>query len=70
MLDLRLATAEDSPAFFELHELLFRPHIEQLWGWDEAWQRQQFQQAFEGSRHRDRSTTCANAFPDLRVNTV
>ena len=29
-------------AVLALHERLFRPHIEQIWGWLEEWQRQNF----------------------------
>jgi ribosomal protein S18 acetylase RimI-like enzyme len=29
-------------AVFALHERLFRPHIEQIWGWLEDWQRENF----------------------------
>ena len=37
-------TASDDcyDAVFALHERLFRPHIEQIWGWLEDWQRENF----------------------------
>ncbi len=34
-------------AVFTLHETLFRGHIEQIWGWHPAWQRQNFQRNWE-----------------------
>ncbi len=39
---LRPADAGDIPRLFGIHRAVFRAHIEQLWGWDEAWQRQNF----------------------------
>jgi|GEM_PF-1585089 len=33
---------DDYDAVFALHEQLFRAHIEQIWGWHEDWQRQNF----------------------------
>jgi ribosomal protein S18 acetylase RimI-like enzyme len=32
-----------------LHEEVFRPHIEQIWGWDEEWQRINFASEFEST---------------------
>lgn len=36
------ASVTDQDALFLLHEQLFRHHIEQIWGWDDAWQRTNF----------------------------
>lgn len=41
-MNVRLAIASEQPALFELHRSAFRWHIESLWGWDEAWQRENF----------------------------
>ena len=37
-MNLRPATLSDQPALFDMHEELFREHIEEIWGWDDAWQ--------------------------------
>ena len=44
---LRKATEKDFPFFRELHRLLFRKHIEQIWGWDQDDQEQRTREAFE-----------------------
>ena len=36
------ATDDCYEAIFALHEQLFRPHIEQIWGWLGDWQRENF----------------------------
>ncbi len=41
-MNLRPADHSDLPTLFAIHRSVFRAHIEQLWGWDEAWQRQNF----------------------------
>jgi len=41
-LDLRPAAESEHADLFEIHREAFRPHIEQLWGWDEQWQRSNF----------------------------
>jgi len=46
-LALRAATADDYESLFACHTAAFRSHIEQLWGWDEAWQRRDFARLFE-----------------------
>jgi len=35
---LRPASLADQDALFALHVKLFRGHIEQIWGWDDDWQ--------------------------------
>jgi ribosomal protein S18 acetylase RimI-like enzyme len=42
-----LATQSDQDAIFALHEKVFRPHIEQIWGWDDAWQKNHFQTSWQ-----------------------
>lgn len=36
------ATIADQDALFQLHAKLFRHHIEQIWGWDDGWQLDNF----------------------------
>ena len=42
--DFVLHAADEAirPRIFALHEEVFRPHIEQIWGWHEDWQRENF----------------------------
>jgi len=47
--DIRPAALEDQESLFELHRTVFRSHIEEIWGWDEKWQRSQFRREFESS---------------------
>ncbi len=39
---LRPASPDDHDALFALHVELFRSHIEQIWGWDDDWQLNNF----------------------------
>ena len=39
---LRPAAPTDRDFLFALHRETLRPFIEQIWGWDEAWQQQDF----------------------------
>ncbi len=41
-LDIRAATDSDYEALFSMYEKLFRDHIEQIWGWDDQWQIENF----------------------------
>src|SRR6476620_10353936 len=43
---LRLALESDKPFLYGLHCITMRRHIEVTWGWDEEWQRNDFQQRF------------------------
>jgi ribosomal protein S18 acetylase RimI-like enzyme len=45
----RIATEEDRAAIWSLYERAMKPHIESIWGWDEAWQIAYFDQAFSAS---------------------
>ena len=47
---LRLATPNDLGLLFDLHRMVFRSHIEEIWGWREEWQRENFTRLFELSR--------------------
>ncbi|MDN5872584.1 MAG: GNAT family N-acetyltransferase [Nitrococcus sp.] len=41
-MDVRPATCNDEAALYEIHRAVFRSHIEQIWGWNEEWQRSNF----------------------------
>lgn len=41
-MNLRPANTEDLAHLFAIHRSVFHSHIEKLWGWDEAWQRENF----------------------------
>lgn len=45
-LHLNPATANDQAALFEIHQAVYRAHIEQLWGWNLDWQQQNFAREF------------------------
>jgi ribosomal protein S18 acetylase RimI-like enzyme len=46
---IRPATADDLESLYQLYCAAFRSQIEQIWGWDEAWQRSNFSRTFESS---------------------
>jgi ribosomal protein S18 acetylase RimI-like enzyme len=52
-MNLRPAEDDEEGELFEIHRAVFRSHIEQLWGWDETWQRSNF------AAERASSTTSA-----------
>jgi ribosomal protein S18 acetylase RimI-like enzyme len=41
-MDLRPTVDSEEADLFEIHRSVFRPHIEQIWGWDERCQRSNF----------------------------
>jgi ribosomal protein S18 acetylase RimI-like enzyme len=43
---LRPGTPEDSDFLYKLHRATMQQYVAQTWGWDEAWQRNTFQQHF------------------------
>ena len=43
---LRRATDSDKPFLYSLHRATMRDVIEKTWGWDEAWQRYDFEKRF------------------------
>jgi ribosomal protein S18 acetylase RimI-like enzyme len=45
-ISLRPATAEDSDFLYDLHRAAMQHYVAQTWGWDEAWQRNNFRQHF------------------------
>lgn len=44
---LEKPAATDKTALFAIHELLFKEQITQVWGWDDAWQRANFDEEWE-----------------------
>ena len=42
--DLRPAQPEDDPFLWALQCEVYRSHVEEIWGWDEAWQRAHFEE--------------------------
>lgn len=49
---LREADPADSQAVFVLYEDLFRSHVEEIWGWNEVWQRSNFAEEWASARTR------------------
>ena len=49
---LRQAVDRDKALLFDLHERLFRDHIEEIWGWDTAHQVEYFEREWETSAVR------------------
>jgi|GEM_PF-472928 len=41
-MEIKPVTEELKKTLFEQHEICFRHHIEQIWGWDDAWQWEYF----------------------------
>ena len=48
-MSIRRATVEDCEDLFDLHREVFAAHIEQIWGWDDAWQRTNFAAEFSST---------------------
>jgi ribosomal protein S18 acetylase RimI-like enzyme len=48
----RPALDSDKLPIWRLYEAAFRPHIELIWGWDDAWQAADFDKAFGSSLTR------------------
>lgn len=45
----RLATSADHAAIYQLYQSAMKAHVERIWGWDESWQRNDFDCAFDTS---------------------
>ena len=48
--ELRPATLDDAARIYRLYKKLFYSHIHQIWGWDEAWQRENFAKEWDEAR--------------------
>lgn len=48
--ELRLAREADGEPIYGLYKELFQSHIEQIWGWDENWQQENFAKEWEEAR--------------------
>ena len=46
---IQKATALDKAQIFEMHVSLFKGHINEIWGWDNDWQRANFDKEWEDS---------------------
>ena len=44
---LRQATAEDRDRLYAIHSEGMRPYVEQVWGWDDDFQRERFRRGFD-----------------------
>ena len=49
---LRPATPDDKEFLWNLHCDTMREYVEQVWGWDEAWQRGRFLERFDSGKRR------------------
>ena len=49
---IKLPTEQQKEELFHIHELCFRDHIEEIWGWDEKWQRDHFSKEWDDSEWR------------------
>ena len=45
--ELRQATAQDEERLYEIHRAAMREHVQAVWGWDEADQRERFRAGFD-----------------------
>lgn len=48
--ELQPASEADVGPIYSLYRDLFQSHIEQIWGWDESWQRENFTKEWEEAR--------------------
>jgi ribosomal protein S18 acetylase RimI-like enzyme len=46
----RQATPEDLAALYDLHKQALGPHVQETWGWDEAWQASCFRDRFDPTK--------------------
>ncbi|UAW97810.1 GNAT family N-acetyltransferase [Halopseudomonas nanhaiensis] len=46
---IRPVRNDEAADLFEIHRAVFRSHIDQLWGWDEQWQKANFSRELESS---------------------
>lgn len=46
-ISLRQTTQADRDFLWWLHVAAMKPYVEQTWGWDDAWQRQEFDRKFD-----------------------
>jgi ribosomal protein S18 acetylase RimI-like enzyme len=46
----RPASPDDFDRLFEIHRGALGPYVSQVWGWDEAWQRNHFKEFFGANR--------------------
>ena len=51
-LKLRPATPDDAEFLYQLLKTTMRDYVEQLWGWDEEWQRTYFDMRFDPAKNQ------------------
>jgi ribosomal protein S18 acetylase RimI-like enzyme len=51
-IDLRPATLEDDQFAYHVHRAAMRPSVEEIYGWDEAWQEHYFQEHFDPAKRQ------------------
>lgn len=51
-ISLRPATEDDRVFLFDLHRSTMREYIEEVWGWDDAWQRAEFDRRCNRNTHQ------------------
>ncbi|HSH97488.1 MAG TPA: GNAT family N-acetyltransferase [Methyloradius sp.] len=49
MITTRIATSEDQIFIYDLYVEAIKGYVEQLWGWDEIWQKNDFSAAFQSA---------------------
>ncbi len=52
MIQLRPATSADYDFLYDLHRAALKTYVEQIWGWDEEWQRQHFKEHFAPAKRQ------------------
>ena len=57
----RDAVKDDAESLFSVHRAAMREYVEQIWGWDEEWQRQDFHKKFDSPSNRQ--VICASQSP-------
>lgn len=51
-ISLRSTSPEDREFLWNLHRDTMREYVEEVWGWDEAWQRERFLERFDPDERR------------------
>lgn len=49
---LRDAVSQDAGSLFAIHRAAIQDYVEQIWGWDDAWQEQHFHRGFDSPANR------------------
>ena len=49
-INIYLATQDYYDMIYSFHKMLFKAHIEKIWGWEESWQKANFSKSWKESR--------------------